>query len=103
MAIGVGVLLIQGWTWKGVYVDALRIKKARLSVEFEELHGQQKHLVNRLTTLRSFTRIDQLAREELQMQYAKQPPRILPVPGFEFNNRNPEVILTQNESFASVE
>jgi len=102
MAIGVGIFLILGWTWKGVYVDTLRIKKSRLSTELEELQGQQKHLTNRMTTLRSFARIDRLARENLHMQYANRPPRILQVPGLEIGNEQPGGVTDRNPSLASI-
>jgi cell division protein FtsL len=78
---GTVIMLVLGWTWKGVYVDTLRIEKAQLAAELKALEGQQKHLKNQLTALRSFPRIDWLAREQLHMQYASQAPRILPVPG----------------------
>jgi len=102
MAIGVGIFLILGWTWKGVYVDTLRIKKARLIAEFDELQGQQKHLENRMTTLRTFSRIDRLARENLHMLYANRPPRILQVPGLETGGAEPSLTSEQNSSLASV-
>jgi hypothetical protein len=89
---GVAIVLILGWTWKGVYVDALRIRKASLTDKLSTVNGSQKHLKHKLITVRSFTRIDRLAREQLHMQYANQEQRILVVPGFdmEIPVRKPE-------------
>jgi cell division protein FtsL len=102
MAISAGILLILGWTWKGVYVDALRIKKARLLVVADEIQGQQKHLVSQLTSLRSFARIDRIAREELHMQYANRPPRILEVPGLMIMDQKSVEMVDRDHSFASI-
>lgn len=82
---GVAIVLILGWTWKGVYVDTLRIRKASLTDKLSSVKGSQKHLKHKLITVRSFTRIDKLAREQLHMQYANQEQRILVVPGFDMN------------------
>ena len=103
LAISVGVLLILGWTWKGVYVDALRIKKAGMTLEYSELQGQQKHLNNELITLRSFQRIDRLARTKLNMVYANRPPRVLPVSGLAQSNAKSQKTKKQNIALASKE
>jgi cell division protein FtsB len=76
-----GAFLILAWTWRGVSIDALEFEKAKLAGNLEELQRQQKHLKSNLTTLRSFARIDKLAREKLGMVYADQAPRTLIVPG----------------------
>jgi cell division protein FtsL len=102
MAIGAAILLILGWTWKGVYVDALSIKKARLLVEAEEIQGRQKHLISELASSRSFARIDRLARDELHMQYANRPPRILEVPGLKIMDQKPDDMANRDRSFASI-
>ena len=102
VATSIGVLLVLGWTWKGVYVDALRIKKARLSIQLEELQGQQKHLQSKLVNVRSFRRIDSLAKTELNMVYANRPPRILPVPGYETDRAKIVEPHIDTESLASL-
>lgn len=102
IATSIAVLLVLAWTWKGVYVDALRIKKARLSIELEELQGQQKHLQSKLVNARSFRRIDSLAKTELNMVYANRPPRILSVPGYETNQIKTAEPHTDVRSLASL-
>ena len=91
---GIGIILILGWTWKGVYVDALRIRKADITNNLNTVKGSQKHLKHQLITVRSFSRIDKLAREQLHMQYANQEQRILVVPGIEIESRAQKVATT---------
>ncbi len=91
---GIGIILILSWTWKGVYVDALRIRKADLTNELNTVRGSQKHLKHQLITLRSFSRIDKLAREQLQMQYANQEQRILVVPGIDIESSTQKATIT---------
>ncbi len=99
---GMGIILILGWTWRGVYVDALRIRKADLTNDLYTVSGSQKHLKHQLITVRSFTRIDKLAREQLRMQFANQEQRILVVPGIDMESSTQQE-ATDDELIASVQ
>ena len=88
LMLGAGLFL--AFTWRGISIDASDMEKAKLSSNLEELQRQQKHLKSKLTTLRSFARIDKIAREKLNMVYADQAPRKLVVPGLEIESPNPQ-------------